>query len=153
MCSCSWVRLCGVSDVCICREELFLIKALRMHLPYCWLGGHAATAVCCKATRRAVFHASRMGRSAHAKQRLPVTASVLVKADQCLSCRGLQCTCDILAAIHRHAISSKDELRLFCNLPHSAGVIMPRADHPFLSQHIHCQHLHIATLTEVSLLQ
>ena len=58
-----------------------------------------------------------------------------------MMCCGL-CTCDVLAAVHCHAMGPEDELGLLSNLPHSACVVMPRADHPFLAQHIYGQHLH-----------
>ncbi len=57
------------------------------------------------------------------------------------SVKQCQVTCDVFAAVHSHAMRPEDELGLLSYLPHSAGVIIARADCTLLSQDVNCKHL------------
>ena len=71
---------------------------------------------------------------------LPCSHNMCMSADA-PRVKLLLLTCDIFTAVYSHAMRPEDELRLLGNLPHSASVVMPRADCSLLPQNINSQHL------------
>ena len=80
---------------------------------------------------------------------LPCSHNMCMSADA-PGVKLLLLTCDIFTAVYSHAMRPEDELGLLSNLPHSASVVMPRADCSLLPQNINSQHLqHAINMTPV----